>query len=121
MGRVKYKLDGKRVLRSRHEAELMLGRPLKPEEVVHHKDENPSNDSRSNLQVLPNQAAHAKLHRLGKRIKRSEHTICAGCGAEFRTPRHGKARKYCSALCYRYTLKGPGNPNFKVGKHVKPR
>lgn len=42
--------------------EQMLGRKLRPEEVVHHKDRNRSNNSPDNLQLLPNQAAHIKLH-----------------------------------------------------------
>jgi hypothetical protein len=50
----------------RHEhrivAEQILGRALKPGEVVHHIDENHRNNSPSNLQVLPSQAEHARLH-----------------------------------------------------------
>lgn len=43
-------------------AELKLGRPLLPGEVVHHDDEDPSNDHPDNLVVLPSQAEHALLH-----------------------------------------------------------
>ena len=51
----------------RHEhrvvAEEMLGRPLAPGEVVHHRDGDKLNNSPENLEVLPSQAAHVKQHR----------------------------------------------------------
>lgn len=43
-------------------AEKMIGRELKPEEVVHHRDGNKYNNSPENLVVFPNQAAHARHH-----------------------------------------------------------
>ena len=51
---------------SRHEhrvvAEQMLGRPLKPGEVVHHIDENKRNNNPKNLMVFSSQAEHAAFH-----------------------------------------------------------
>lgn len=44
--------------------EEKIGRPLKPGEIVHHKDENILNFSPDNLQLLPSQAEHARLHML---------------------------------------------------------
>lgn len=43
-------------------ARQKLGRVLKKEEVVHHKDRNRSNNLWENLVVLPNQGEHLKLH-----------------------------------------------------------
>jgi len=50
----------------RHEhrvvAEQMLGRPLKPGEVVHHIDEDKRNNNPENLMVFPSQKEHAAYH-----------------------------------------------------------
>ena len=51
----------------RHEhrtvAEWILGRPLKPGEVVHHIDGDKRNNAPENLMVFPTQAAHAAWHK----------------------------------------------------------
>lgn len=51
--------------RSRHEhriiAEIMLGRPLRRGEIVHHRDENKHNNHPDNLEVMT-QAEHARHH-----------------------------------------------------------
>lgn len=44
-------------------AERLIGRALQPLEVIHHRDHNRQNNSPENLQVLPSQAEHMKLHR----------------------------------------------------------
>ena len=50
----------------RHEhrvmAERILGRPLRPGEVVHHEDGNVKNNDPRNLFVFPSQAEHARYH-----------------------------------------------------------
>ena len=39
----------------------MIGRPIASNEVVHHRDEDPSNNAPANLQVMT-RAEHARLH-----------------------------------------------------------
>lgn len=50
----------------------ILGRKLNTDEVVHHKNENKQDYSDSNLEVLPNQSAHIKIHIVGMLEKRKE-------------------------------------------------
>ena len=51
------------VLRSRLVMEKMLGRYLKPCEVVHHINAIVGDDRPENLQLFPNKSAHTKFHR----------------------------------------------------------
>ncbi|WP_135230614.1 HNH endonuclease [Deinococcus fonticola] len=57
-------ITGKRVLTHRLLAEQVLGRPLLPREVVHHRDGDSLNNEPANLIVLPSQRvhAHAEFH-----------------------------------------------------------
>lgn len=59
------------ILEHRLIMEQKLGRYLTPEEVVHHLDENPSNNHPDNLALLPSQAVHASHHFKGKKRKKA--------------------------------------------------
>lgn len=63
----------------RHEhrivAEQILGRPLKPGEVVHHIDRNKRNNDSSNLMIFKNQAAHAAWHKTHDREEVVPHEV----------------------------------------------
>lgn len=48
-------------------AERVLGRRLKPEEVVHHKDDDKQNNAPTNLVVYPDNATHMRETRKGIR------------------------------------------------------
>lgn len=59
--------------------EDVLGRPLRPDEQVHHKDENPENNDPDNLVVLT-ETEHKRLH--NKKYYDKE-MICPYCGKTF--------------------------------------
>lgn len=60
-GYLKFKDSGKSV--HRWAAEKKMGRKLKSGEVVHHKNRDKTDNSASNLRVLPSQKEHYKLHK----------------------------------------------------------
>jgi hypothetical protein len=47
----------------RHVAERMLGRKLKPKEVVHHKNEDKEDNRRNNLKIFSSQKEHWEHHK----------------------------------------------------------
>lgn len=58
-------------------AEKMIGRKLKSNEVVHHKDGNPSNNDPSNLEICDSQGQHNNKHVTTYRD--STHKQCSRC------------------------------------------
>ena len=51
------------ILEHRLVMEKHLGRYLKPSEIVHHKDKNPSNNNLKNLKLFKDLGAHQSFHR----------------------------------------------------------
>jgi hypothetical protein len=62
--------DGKAVRVHRLVAVQVLGRDLVPGEVVHHADDDKTNNSLANLQVLPSQRHHMVLEHLKRKRAR---------------------------------------------------
>lgn len=60
---------GNYIRRSRYVMEQLLGRTLKAEEVVHHINGIKDDDRIENLQWLPSQSVHRKLHYLQRKLK----------------------------------------------------
>lgn len=81
----------------------ILGRNLRPGELVHHKDTNPFNNDPSNLE-LSSRSKHPSIHAKGPTMIR---LICAYCGEPFdKELRNFKAKSklgqtnfYCNRTC----------------------
>lgn len=58
---------GERYYEHRAIAEWKIGRPLQPDEVVHHINNDPQDNHPDNLAVLPSQSAHMRLHHYQRR------------------------------------------------------
>lgn len=87
--------DGKKVRAHRWIMEQALGRKLRQDEHVHHKNGNPLDNRIENLEVLdPKQ--HMRLHKQQYPDEKS----CVRCGAKFIVnPRKRKRNKTCSKSC----------------------
>jgi len=99
------------ILEHRLVAEKKLGRYLKPEETVHHSDENRTNNDPDNLIVFRTIADHTRFHKIGVMkdmgdgtyicpVQESEIKKCKYCGNYYIYDRLNKRNKYCSWECY---------------------
>lgn len=68
-GRWFVSVNGRRKAFHRYVMEVVLGRELRPEEIVHHEDHNPLNNDPANLVVL-SRSEHMRLHGLAGRPER---------------------------------------------------
>ena len=87
-------------------AEIVLGRPLKYPEVVHHVDEDRKNNINKNL-VICNRAYHALLHMRMRALEacgNPDYRVCIHCGRHddpnMMVPRN-KGKVFAHAICAR--------------------
>ena len=84
------------------EAEKMIGRELKEEEVVHHIDGDRFNYNHDNLLVFVDQTNHARFHKTGRYVETNEKRVvyspkeyidrCVLCNKPIGITKHGKCR-----------------------------
>lgn len=74
--------------------EEIIGRPLRPGEVVHHKDHNKKNNDPSNLLLISSQSEHASIHRKNRKCSVpgcNRNHYCKGyCGMHYQRHLAGK-------------------------------
>lgn len=102
-GYVELNIGGVIVLEHRHVMQQEIGRPLRSDEHVHHKNHVRSDNRPENLEVLTH-SQHSALHaRRGPR-ETCVKDRCGACGAEvIRHPSHARrfARAFCNRACWR--------------------
>ena len=104
-------INNKHYYKHRLVAKQILGRDLKPEEVVHHIDENRANNSKDNLMVFRSTRDHSLFHS-GYKIKKVKGVwrvaedpklarLCPICKKNIM----GKKKSKSCAECYRKLIK----------------
>lgn len=85
--------DGKEYYEHRLKVEKKLGRKLRPDEHVHHKDENKDNNNGHNLAPM-NRGEHT---RVGKNAKKYDGCKISGCKKNHHSQGYCKShyRKFC--------------------------
>jgi hypothetical protein len=89
--------DGRNVAEHRLVMERHIGRPLAPEEIVHHINHDPLDNRIENLHLYASRSEHfADGHpEMTDQLPKTVETNCAECGVAFRTPDTAKRQSLC--------------------------
>ena len=90
--------DGRNVLEHRLIMEREIGRPLRPEEVVHHINHDTLDNRIENLRLYANRSEHFRHGHPELAQRRKSKVLeatCAECGCTFRTPDTSKRQTLC--------------------------
>jgi hypothetical protein len=91
--------DGNHIFEHRYVMEQHLGRPLRSNEHIHHRNHNKADNRIENLQIV-SPSEHARMHTTGRTIGRwaKQFDACIGCGTSER-------RHWAQGYCYRCYIK----------------
>lgn len=98
--------DGRRRKEHRVVMETVLGRPLRPREIVHHRNNIPTDNRPENLEVM-SQSTHGRLHNVGRVPTMGwsfRDACCKQCGT---TERRHKGHGLCATCYYHHRHRKP--------------
>jgi uncharacterized C2H2 Zn-finger protein len=117
-------IEGRYVFEHRYIMEQHLGRLLRSDEVVHHRNGNKLDNRLENLELIQGGSAHAKKHMEEGPILQ---LTCSNCGAVFSRRKAvyrsgGKSHTFCTEACHQEFYHKLGRKtDRKIGENRVPR
>jgi hypothetical protein len=89
--------DGRRIAEHRLVVEQSIGRPLGPDEIVHHINHDTLDNRLENLRLYASRSEHFKdgHPEMTDRLPKTVDAVCGECGVGFRTPDTAKRQSLC--------------------------